>query len=57
METIATILSRPKVQSISFTKKSVVVTTTNGISHTYSHDYFVEKILPKLTEKNEEPAQ
>ena len=51
METINIILSRPKVQSITFSKKTVTIVTVDNMSHTYSMEYFMSNILPKLTKE------
>ena len=51
METINLILSRPKVQSITFSKKTVTIVTVDNMSHTYSMKYFMDNILPKLTKE------
>ena len=48
MKTIQIILSRPKVASITFNKKTVTIVTVDNMSHTYSWEYFNETILPKL---------
>ena len=51
METIQIILSRPKVASITFNKKTVTIVTVDNMSHTYSMEYFMSNILPKLTKE------
>lgn len=47
MELIDLLLARPKVQSVTVEKNKIVV-VANGMSHTYSREYFECTIVPKL---------
>jgi len=48
MEFIQTLLSRPNVVSVQFTKSSVQVLTKDGIKHNYGIGYFTEHVVPKI---------
>jgi len=48
MEFIQTLLNRPNVVSVQFTKSSVQVLTKDYVKHNYSMEYFTEHIVPKI---------
>lgn len=48
MEFIQTLLNRPNVVSVQFTKSNVQVLTKDGVKHNYSVGYFTEHMVPKI---------
>ena len=48
MEFIQTLLNRPNVLSVRFTKSNVQVLTKDGIKHNYGMGHFTEHMVPKI---------